>query len=219
MLTRRHLLLSLAVAGVLGLRPARSHAQDERDVYDDVVRWLKRLSRPISDIGELIDETKFVASLTDLATTFEAMQNDTREIVEILERPELDRYTLTQAGTRLSERVGPCRAQMTGVARVLRQGYREQGELIAADLPDKVSGKGTWLAAILSPSVPDDDVRRLARNAKGSAKSLGKVTSELKSLIAFVAKPADAQARCKGKRSERCPDNKNDAQGSFKRTR
>ena len=104
-MTRRQFLISIAVVGWLGVRPARGRAQDERDVYGDVVKWLKTLFRPLSEIGELIDQTRFVASLTDLATTFEAMLNDTREIVEILERPQLDRYALTQVGTRLSETI------------------------------------------------------------------------------------------------------------------
>ena len=207
-MTRRQFLISIAVVGWLGVRPARGRAQDERDVYGDVVKWLKTLFRPLSEIGELIDQTRFVASLTDLATTFEAMLNDTREIVEILERPQLDRYALTQVGTRLSERVGPCSAQLTDVAHVLRPGYREQGERTASDLPDAVSGQGTWLAAILSPSVPDHDVRRLARNAKGSAKSLGRVTSELRRLIAFILSHTDAaRGPCKGWQWRKCPEN------------
>jgi len=206
-MTRRQFILSIAVLGTLGVRPARSRAQDERNVYGDIVRWLKTLFHPLDQIGDLIDRTRFVASLTDLESRFEAMHKDTQEIVEILRRPPLDRYKLTQVGTHLSESVGPCAAQMTDVARVLKRQYREQGERIASDLSETLSRKGTWLAAIVSQSVRDDEIREMARDAEASAKSLAKVTSELSRLVAFIPKQADtARARCKRRSWRRCPD-------------
>src|SRR4029453_5318228 len=174
--TRRQFILSIALLGTLGVRPARSRAQDERNVYGDIVRWLKTLFHPLDQIGDLIDRTRFVASLTDLEASFEAMHKDTQEIGEILRRPPLARYKLTQVGTHLSESVGPCAAQLTDVARVMKRPYREQGERIASDLSDTLSRKGTWLAAIVSQNVRDDEVREMARDAEASAKSVAKVT-------------------------------------------
>ena len=106
-MTRRQFILSIAVLGTLGVRPARSRAQDERNVYGDIVRWLKTLFHPLDQIGDLLDLPRVVASLTDLEASFEAMHKDTQEIVEILRRSPLDRYKLTQVGTHLSESVGP----------------------------------------------------------------------------------------------------------------
>jgi hypothetical protein len=217
--TRRQFILSIAVLGALGVRPARSRAQDERIVYGDIVRWLKTLFHPLDQIGDLIDRTRFVASLTDLEASFEAMHKDTQEIVEILRRSPLDRYKLTQVGTHLSESVGPCAAQLTGVARVLKGQYREQGERIAADLSETLSRKG-WLAAIVSQSVRDDELREMARDAEASAKSLAKVTSELAKLVAFIGKQAETvRAKCKRRGWRRCPDdNTTDTVGpSYKR--
>ena len=161
-MTRRQFILSIAVLGTLGVRPARSRAQDERIVYGDIVRWLKTLFHPLDQIGDLIDRTRFVTSLTDLEASFEAMHKDTQEIVEILRRSPLDRYKLTQVGTHLSESVGPCAAQLTDVARVLKQQYREQGERIASDLSETLSRKG-WLAAIVAQAVRDDELREMAQ--------------------------------------------------------
>jgi len=217
--TRRQFILSIAVLGTLGVRPARSRAQDERIVYGDIVRWLKTLFHPLDQIGDLIDRTRFVASLTDLEASFEAMHKDTQEIVEILRRSPLDRYKLTQVGTHLSESVGPCAAQLTDVARVLKQQYREQGERIAADLSETLSRKG-WLAAIVAQAVRDDELREMARDAEASAKSLAKVTSELAKLVAFIGKQAETvRAKCKRRGWRRCPDdNTTDTVGpSYKR--
>ena len=205
-MTRRQFILSIAVLGTLGVRPARSRAQDERIVYGDIVRWLKTLFHPLDQIGDLIDRTRFVASLTDLEASFEAMHKDTQEIVEILRRSPLDRYKLTQVGTHLSESVGPCAAQLTDVARVLKQQYREQGERIASDLSETLSRKG-WLAAIVAQAVRDDELREMARDAEASAKSLAKVTSELAKLVAFIGKQAETvRAKCKRRGWRRCPD-------------
>ncbi|HVG78099.1 MAG TPA: hypothetical protein VNF03_08165 [Patescibacteria group bacterium] len=218
-MTRRQFILSIAVLGTLGVRPARSRAQDERIVYGDIVRWLKTLFHPLDQIGDLIDRTRFVASLTDLEASFEAMHKDTQEIVEILRRSPLDRYKLTQVGTHLSESVGPCAAQLTDVARVLKQQYREQGERIAADLSETLSRKG-WLAAIVAQAVRDDELREMARDAEASAKSLAKVTSELAKLVAFIGKQAETvRAKCKRRGWRRCPDdNTTDTVGpSYKR--
>jgi hypothetical protein len=217
--TRRQFILSIAVLGALGVRPARSRAQDERIVYGDIVRWLKTLFHPLDQIGDLIDRTRFVASLTDLEASFEAMHKDTQEIVEILRRSPLDRYKLTQVGTHLSESVGPCAAQLTDVARVLKQQYREQGERIASDLSETLSRKG-WLAAIVAQAVRDDELREMARDADASAKSLAKVTSELAKLVAFIGKQAETvRAKCKRRGWRRCPDdNTTDPVGpSYKR--
>jgi hypothetical protein len=217
--TRRQFILSIAVLGTLGVRPARSRAQDERIVYGDIVRWLKTLFHPLDQIGDLIDRTRFVASLTDLEASFEAMHKDTQEIVEILRRSPLDRYKLTQVGTHLSESVGPCAAQLTDVARVLKQQYREQGERIASDLSETLSRKG-WLAAIVAQAVRDDELREMARDAEASAKSLAKVTSELAKLVAFIGKQAETvRAKCKRRGWRRCPDdNTTDTVGpSYKR--
>jgi hypothetical protein len=217
--TRRQFILSIAVLGTLGVRPARSRAQDERIVYGDIVRWLKTLFHPLDQIGDLIDRTRFVASLTDLEASFEAMHKDTQEIVEILRRAPLDRYKLTQVGTHLSESVGPCAAQLTDVARVLKQQYREQGERIASDLSETLSRKG-WLAAIVAQAVRDDELREMARDAEASAKSLAKVTSELAKLVAFIGKQAETvRAKCKRRGWRRCPDdNTTDTVGpSYKR--
>jgi len=217
--TRRQFILSIAVLGTLGVRPARSRAQDERIVYGDIVRWLKTLFHPLDQIGDLIDRTRFVASLTDLEASFEAMHKDTQEIVEILRRSPLDRYKLTQVGTHLSESVGPCAAQLTDVARVLKRPYREQGERIAADLSETLSRKG-WLAAIVAQAVRDDELREMARDAEASAKSLAKVTSELAKLVAFIGKQAETvRAKCKRRGWRRCPDdNTTDTVGpSYKR--
>ena len=219
-MTRRQFIFSIAVLGTLGVRPARSRAQDERIVYGDIVRWLKTLFHPLDQIGDLIDRTRFVTSLTDLEASFEAMHKDTQEIVEILRRSPLDRYKLTQVGTHLSESVGPCAAQLTDVARVLKQQYRAQGERIAADLSETLSRKGTWLAAIVSQSVRDDELREMARDAEASAKSLAKVTSELAKLVAFIGKQAETvRAKCKRRGWRRCPDdNTTDTVGpSYKR--
>lgn len=218
-MTRRQFILSIAVLGTLGVRPARSRAQDERNVYGDIVRWLKTLFHPLDQIGDLIDRTRFVASLTDLEASFEAMHKDTQEIVEILRRAPLDRYKLTQVGTHLSESVGPCAAQLTDVARVLKQQYREQGERIASDLSETLSRKG-WLAAIVAQAVRDDELREMARDAEASAKSLAKVTSELAKLVAFIGKQAETvRAKCKRRGWRRCPDdNTTDTVGpSYKR--
>ena len=218
-MTRRQFILSIAVLGTLGVRPARSRAQDERIVYGDIVRWLKTLFHPLDQIGDLIDRTRFVASLTDLEASFEAMHKDTQEIVEILRRSPLDRYKLTQVGTHLSESVGPCAAQLTDVARVLKQQYREQGVRIAADLSETLSRKG-WLAAIVAQAVRDDELREMARDAEASAKSLAKVTSELAKLVAFIGKQAETvRAKCKRRGWRRCPDdNTTDTVGpSYKR--
>ena len=218
-MTRRQFILSIAVLGTLGVRPARSRAQDERIVYGDIVRWLKTLFHPLDQIGDLIDRTRFVASLTDLEASFEAMHKDTQEIVEILRRSPLDRYKLTQVGTHLSESVGPCAAQLTDVARVLKQPYREQGERIASDLSETLSRKG-WLAAIVAQAVRDDELREMARDAEASAKSLAKVTSELAKLVAFIGKQAETvRAKCKRRGWRRCPDdNTTDTVGpSYKR--
>ena len=218
-MTRRQFILSIAVLGTLGVRPARSRAQDERIVYGDIVRWLKTLFHPLDQIGDLIDRTRFVTSLTDLEASFEAMHKDTQEIVEILRRSPLDRYKLTQVGTHLSESVGPCAAQLTDVARVLKQQYREQGERIAADLSQTLSRKG-WLAAIVAQAVRDDELREMARDAEASAKSLAKVTSELAKLVAFIGKQAETvRAKCKRRGWRRCPDdNTTDTVGpSYKR--
>lgn len=218
-MTRRQFILSIAVLGTLGVRPARSRAQDERIVYGDIVRWLKTLFHPLDQIGDLIDRTRFVASLTDLEASFEAMHKDTQEIVEILRRSPLDRYKLTQVGTHLSESVGPCAAQLTDVARVLKQQYREQGERIASDLSETLSRKG-WLAAIVAQAVRDDELREMARDAEASAKSLAKVTSELAKLVAFIGKQAETvRAKCKRRGWRRCPDdNTTDTVGpSYKR--
>jgi hypothetical protein len=217
--TRRQFILSIAVLGTLGVRPARSRAQDERIVYGDIVRWLKTLFHPLDQIGDLIDRTRFVASLTDLEASFEAMHKDTQEIVEILRRSPLDRYKLTQVGTHLSESVGPCAAQLTDVARVLKQQYREQGERIASDLSETLSRKG-WLAAIVAQAVRDDELREMARDAEASGKSLAKVTSELAKLVAFIGKQAETvRAKCKRRGWRRCPDdNTTDTVGpSYKR--
>jgi hypothetical protein len=217
--TRRQFILSIAVLGTLGVRPARSRAQDERIVYGDIVRWLKTLFHPLDQIGDLIDRTRFVASLTDLEASFEAMHKDTQEIVEILRRSPLDRYKLTQVGTHLSESVGPCAAQLTDVARVLKRPYREQGERIASDLSETLSRKG-WLAAIVAQAVRDDELREMARDAEASAKSLAKVTSELAKLVAFIGKQAETvRAKCKRRGWRRCPDdNTTDTVGpSYKR--
>lgn len=218
-MTRRQFILSIAVLGTLGVRPARSRAQDERIVYGDIVRWLKTLFHPLDQIGDLIDRTRFVTSLTDLEASFEAMHKDTQEIVEILRRSPLDRYKLTQVGTHLSESVGPCAAQLTDVARVLKQQYREQGERIASDLSETLSRKG-WLAAIVAQAVRDDELREMARDAEASAKSLAKVTSELAKLVAFIGKQAETvRAKCKRRGWRRCPDdNTTDTVGpSYKR--
>jgi hypothetical protein len=218
---RRQFIVSIAVLGGLGVRPTRSPAQDERNVYGDIVRWLKTLFRPLHEIGDLIDRARFVASLTDLETAFEAMHRDTREIVEALRRPQLDRYKVTQLGTHLFESVRPCSAQLTDVAHVLKGGYREQGERIASDLSETLSRRGTWLAAIVSQSFPDNEVRELARDAEASAKSLAKVPSELGRLIAFIPKQTDAaRVRCMGRRWRRCPDESatDMVQPSYKRT-
>ena len=218
-MTRRQFILSIAVLGTLGVRPARSRAQDERNVYGDIVRWLKTLFHPLDQIGDLIDRTRFVASLTDLEASFETMHKDTQEIVEILRRSPLDRYKLTQVGTHLSESVGPCAAQLTDVARVLKQQYREQGERIASDLSETLSRKG-WLAAIVAQAVRDDELREMARDAEASAKSLAKVTSELAKLVAFIGKQAETvRAKCKRRGWRRCPDdNTTDTVGpSYKR--
>lgn len=218
-MTRRQFILSIAVLGTLGVRPARSRAQDERIVYGDIVRWLKTLFHPLDQIGDLIDRTRFVASLTDLEASFEAMHKDTQEIVEILRRSPLDRYKLTQVGTHLSESVGPCAAQLTDVARVLKRPYREQGERIASDLSETLSRKG-WLAAIVAQAVRDDELREMARDAEASAKSLAKVTSELAKLVAFIGKQAETvRAKCKRRGWRRCPDdNTTDTVGpSYKR--
>lgn len=218
-MTRRQFILSIAVLGTLGVRPASSRAQDERNVYGDIVRWLKTLFHPLDQIGDLIDRTRFVTSLTDLEASFEAMHKDTQEIVEILRRSPLDRYKLTQVGTHLSERVGPCAAQLTDVARVLKRQYREQGERIASDLSETLSRKG-WLAAIVSQAVRDDELREMARDAEASAKSLAKVTSELAKLVAFIGKQAETvRAKCKRRGWRRCPDdNTTDTVGpSYKR--
>jgi hypothetical protein len=217
--TRRQFILSIAVLGTLGVRPARSRAQDERIVYGDIVRWLKTLFHPLDQIGDLIDRTRFVASLTDLEASFEAMHKDTQEIVEILRRSPLDRYKLTQVGTHLSESVGPCAAQLTDVARVMKRPYREQGERIASDLSETLSRKG-WLAAIVAQAVRDDELREMARDAEASAKSLAKVTSELAKLVAFIGKQAETvRAKCKRRGWRRCPDdNTTDTVGpSYKR--
>ena len=218
-MTRRQFILSIAVLGTLGVRPARSRAQDERIVYGDIVRWLKTLFHPLDQIGDLIDRTRFVASLTDLEASFEAMHKDTQEIVEILRRSPLDRYKLTQVGTHLSESVGPCAAQLTDVARVLKRPYREQGERIASDLSETLSRKGL-LAAIVAQAVRDDELREMARDAEASAKSLAKVTSELAKLVAFIGKQAETvRAKCKRRGWRRCPDdNTTDTVGpSYKR--
>ena len=218
-MTRRQFILSIAVLGTLGVRPARSRAQDERIVYGDIVRWLKTLFHPLDQIGDLIDRTRFVASLTDLEASFEAMHKDTQEIVEILRRSPLDRYKLTQVGTHLSESVGPCAAQLTDVARVLKQQYREQGVRIASDLSETLSRKGL-LAAIVAQAVRDDELREMARDAEASAKSLAKVTSELAKLVAFIGKQAETvRAKCKRRGWRRCPDdNTTDTVGpSYKR--
>lgn len=218
-MTRRQFILSIAVLGTLGVRPARSRAQDERIVYGDIVRWLKTLFHPLDQIGDLIDRTRFVASLTDLEASFEAMHKDTQEIVEILRRSPLDRYKLTQVGTHLSESVGPCAAQLTDVARVMKRPYREQGERIASDLSETLSRKG-WLAAIVAQAVRDDELREMARDAEASAKSLAKVTSELAKLVAFIGKQAETvRAKCKRRGWRRCPDdNTTDTVGpSYKR--
>ena len=218
-MTRRQFILSIAVLGTLGVRPARSRAQDERIVYGDIVRWLKTLFHPLDQIGDLIDRTRFVASLTDLEASFEAMHKDTQEIVEILRRSPLDRYKLTQVGTHLSESVGPCAAQLTDVARVMKRPYREQGERIASNLSETLSRKG-WLAAIVAQAVRDDELREMARDAEASAKSLAKVTSELAKLVAFIGKQAETvRAKCKRRGWRRCPDdNTTDTVGpSYKR--
>ena len=218
-MTRRQFILSIAVLGTLGVRPARSRAQDERNVYGDIVRWLKTLFHPLDQIGDLIDRTRFVASLTDLEASFEAMHKDTQEIVEILRRSPLDRYKLTLVGTHLSESVGPCSAQLTDVARVLKRPYREQGELNASDLSETLSRKG-WLAPIVAQAVRDDELREMARDAEASAKSLAKVTSELAKLVAFIGKQAETvRAKCKRRGLRRCPDdNTTDTVGpSYKR--
>ena len=106
------------------------------------------------------------------------------------------------------------------MARVLKQQYREQGERIASDLSETLSRKGTWLAAIVSQAVRDDELREMARDAEASAKSLAKVTSELAKLVAFIGKQAETvRAKCKRRGWRRCPDdNTTDTVGpSYKR--